>query len=105
MEQRIRAEDIGSNPTPQDQTNDQPNASDMREIRSKFPPELLRRFEVYFTARSSFKPMSIRKVLASSIGHLIQVRGIVSRITEVKPLIRVATYTCDRCGAETYQVR
>lgn len=49
--------------------------------------------------------MSVRKVLASSIGHLIQVRGVVSRTTEVKPLLRVATYTCDRCGAETYQVK
>ncbi len=60
--------------------------------------------EVYFSGRTQFKPVSVRTVLASSIGHLIQVRGIVSRTTEVKPLLRVATYTCDRCGAETYQV-
>ncbi|KAM3185250.1 hypothetical protein ACTXT7_006749 [Hymenolepis weldensis] len=103
MEQRMHTEDIGSEPTPQGQAAEQPNASDMREIRAKFPPELLRRYEVYFSARSTFKPMSVRKVLASSIGHLIQVRGVVSRTTEVKPLLRVATYTCDRCGAETYQ--
>lgn len=31
------------------------------------------------------------------------VRGIVTRCTEVKPMMQVATYTCDQCGAETYQ--
>lgn len=31
------------------------------------------------------------------------VRGIVTRCTEVKPMMVVATYTCDRCGSETYQ--
>lgn len=26
-----------------------------------------------------------------------------TRATEVKPMISVATYTCDICGSETYQ--
>ncbi|KAL5965951.1 DNA replication licensing factor mcm7-A [Taenia solium] len=103
MEQRLHMADAGTELGSGVQQNAQTSAVDMREIRVKFPPELLRRFEVYFVARSHFKPMSVRKVLASSIGHLIQVRGVVSRTTEVKPLLRVATYTCDRCGAETYQ--
>ncbi|CDS37822.1 DNA replication licensing factor mcm7 [Echinococcus multilocularis] len=103
MEQRLHLADAGIEPGLGGQQNAQSSGVDMREIRVKFPPELLRRYEVYFTARSHFKPMSVRKVLASSIGHLIQVRGVVSRTTEVKPLLRVATYTCDRCGAETYQ--
>lgn len=30
-------------------------------------------------------------------------RGIVMRSTEVKPMIVVATYSCDLCGGETYQ--
>ena len=30
-------------------------------------------------------------------------RGIVTRTTEVKPVMIVATYTCDQCGAESYQ--
>ena len=30
-------------------------------------------------------------------------RGIVIRATEVKPMMSVATYTCDRCGGEAYQ--
>lgn len=31
------------------------------------------------------------------------VTGIVTRSTEVKPMLQVATYTCDQCGSETYQ--
>jgi DNA replication licensing factor MCM7 len=34
---------------------------------------------------------------------LITVKGIVTRITEVKPLITVATYTCQNCSCEIYQ--
>jgi DNA replicative helicase MCM subunit Mcm2 (Cdc46/Mcm family) len=32
------------------------------------------------------------------------VKGIVTRATDVKPLMQAATYTCDQCGAETYQI-
>jgi DNA replication licensing factor MCM7 len=42
-------------------------------------------------------------VKANSIGKLISVKGVVTRATEVKPMISVATYTCDICGSETYQ--
>ena len=42
-------------------------------------------------------------VKANNIGKLVNVRGIVTRCTEVKPMMTVATYTCDQCGAETYQ--
>lgn len=41
--------------------------------------------------------------MASDIGQLVTARGIVTRCTEVRPLMVVATYTCDQCGAETYQ--
>lgn len=49
------------------------------------------------------RPLSVRAVTAASIGKLVTVRGIVTRTTEVKPVMVVATYTCDQCGAETYQ--
>ncbi len=49
------------------------------------------------------RPLSVRKVKADSIGKLVTVRGIVTRATEVKPVMCVATYTCDQCGAESYQ--
>lgn len=45
----------------------------------------------------------IREVRADSVGKLLTVRGIVTRVSEVKPRMVVATYTCDQCGAETYQ--
>lgn len=59
--------------------------------------------EVTFKAPNMQKGLSIREVKADSIGKLVSVRGIVTRCTEVKPMMVVATYTCDRCGAETYQ--
>lgn len=59
--------------------------------------------EVYFKPPSTMKPKVVRDVKADSIGQLVSVRGIVTRATEVKPMMAVATYTCDQCGAETYQ--
>ncbi|KAG5880468.1 hypothetical protein JTB14_000573 [Gonioctena quinquepunctata] len=79
----------------------QPN--DHRVARNKFPPELMRRYEIYFQDRNANKNVSIRDVKAEHIGKLVTVRGIVTRCTEVKPMLSVATYTCDQCGAETYQ--
>ena len=49
------------------------------------------------------KACSVRQIKARSIGKLVHVKGVVIRATEVKPMLQVATYTCDRCGAETYQ--
>ncbi len=59
--------------------------------------------EVYFKQTARYKPLSVRNVKADSIGKLTMVRGIVTRTTEVKPVMTVATYTCDQCGAESYQ--
>lgn len=59
--------------------------------------------ELYFKAPSSSKPRVIREVKADCIGKLVTVRGVVTRVSEVKPRMVVATYSCDRCGAETYQ--
>jgi len=77
--------------------------SETRDARNQYPPELMRRFELYFKPPSTSKPKVVRDVRADSIGQLVTVRGIVTRATEVKPMMAVATYTCDQCGAETYQ--
>lgn len=74
-----------------------------RDPRNKYPAELMRRFELYFKAPSHEKHQLIREVKANCIGKLVQVKGIVTRTTEVKPMMVVATYTCDTCGNETYQ--
>ena len=59
--------------------------------------------ELYFKPMSRTHPLSVRQVKADNIGRLVTVRGIVTRATEVKPVMTVATYTCDQCGAESYQ--
>lgn len=59
--------------------------------------------EIYFKAPSKDKAVAIRDIKAEHMGKLVTVRGIITRSTEVKPMMIVATYTCDRCGAETYQ--
>jgi len=45
----------------------------------------------------------LRAVRAKHLGKLITVRGIVSRCTEVKAEIKIATYVCDKCNCEVYQ--
>jgi DNA replication licensing factor MCM7 len=59
--------------------------------------------ELYFKSSNTQKNLSVRQVKANHIGKLISVKGVVTRATEVKPMISVATYTCDICGSETYQ--
>ena len=45
----------------------------------------------------------MRDVRGSQLGRLLTVRGIVTRVSEVKPLLQVNAYTCDVCGSETFQ--
>lgn len=47
--------------------------------------------------------MAVREVKGGHLGKLITVRGIVTRVSEVKPLLLVNAYTCDVCGSETFQ--
>ncbi|XP_074836788.1 DNA replication licensing factor MCM7 [Carettochelys insculpta] len=79
------------------------DVAETRSAQNQYPPELLRRFELYFKAPLGTKARVIRDVKADCIGKLVTVRGIVTRVTEVKPMMVVATYSCDQCGAETYQ--
>ena len=81
---------------------------------NKVPRDLLRRYEVKIRpatggtslgsskARAS-KAVPLREVRAQSIGQLVTVRGIATRVSEVKPLLSVGTYTCESCGFEIYQ--
>lgn len=71
--------------------------------RTRYPPSLLRRYQVYFEPPSQEKRMSIRQVEAEHIGKLVQIEGIVIRATQVKPQITVVTYACDVCHGEIYQ--
>ncbi|KAJ6531336.1 MCM-domain-containing protein [Mycena capillaripes] len=68
-----------------------------------FPDHILRRYNLYFKPLPSDLTMAVREVRSVHIGHLITVRGIVTRVSEVKPLLQVNAYTCDVCGSETFQ--
>lgn len=73
-----------------------------------FPPELTRRYTVYFTPpnnpyRFARPPLAVRDIRGTQLGRLITVRGIVTRVSDVKPALQVNAYTCDRCGHENFQ--
>jgi DNA replication licensing factor MCM7 len=78
---------------------------------SIFPPELTRRYSLNIkpitpsgsSAENSSKALAVRQVRGSHLGHLITIRGIATRVSDVKPSIRVNAYTCDRCGNEVFQ--
>ncbi|KAL4572175.1 hypothetical protein LXL04_018944 [Taraxacum kok-saghyz] len=76
--------------------NDNADGTDPRQ---KMPPEI----RLYIKASSKDQPFTIREVRASHIGQLVKISGIVTRCTDVKPLMKVAVYTCEECGFEIYQ--
>lgn len=74
---------------------------------STFPPELTRRYTLNFkpitqTSRKA-KALAVRQVKGEHLGKLISVRGITTRVSDVKPSIQIQAYTCDTCGCEVFQ--
>jgi DNA replication licensing factor MCM7 len=49
------------------------------------------------------RPTALRMLKSNLIGSLVEVRAIVVRVTDVKPLIHIACYVCESCGFEIYQ--
>ncbi|ETN38884.1 uncharacterized protein HMPREF1541_06925 [Cyphellophora europaea CBS 101466] len=74
---------------------------------STFPPELTRRYTLNFRpltpAGEKDKTLAVRQVRGEHLGHLITVRGITTRVSDVKPALRIQAYTCDSCGSEIFQ--
>ncbi len=92
----------------------------------EFPPLLMRRYELRILPigrRGSMLPfdrqyrgktletdapedggISLRFVRSRSMGRMVTIRGMIVRASDVKPSCVVATYTCDACGCEVYQV-
>nr|GMD40333.1 DNA replication licensing factor MCM7 [Ipomoea batatas] len=82
--------------------------TDGSDARQRMPPEIKRFYEVYIsdiTTSSKVRPLTIREVKASYIGQLVKIAGIVTRCSDVKPLMQVAVYTCEECGFEIYQAK
>lgn len=74
---------------------------------STFPPELTRRYTLNFKPvsqpASKSKALAVRQVRGEHLGKLITVRGITTRVSDVKPSIQIHAYTCDTCGCEVFQ--
>ena len=63
----------------------------------------MRRFEVSIIPHSDTQARKLREIKAVDIGHLVKVKGMVTRASDVKPQITVCTYTCEVCGSEIFQ--
>jgi len=98
------------------------SAADGIDVSTNFPPALTRRYELTFKTLNKDKALAVRDIKSKDVGHLVKVtvcalspmsslyvyffvscQGIITRVTEVKPMVVVATYSCDQCGYETYQ--
>lgn len=85
--------------------------ADADAAQSIFPPELTRRYTINFkpltpsgsSSDRQSKALAVRNVSAEHIGGLITVRGITTRVSDVKPAVEINAYTCDRCGCEVFQ--
>ena len=73
---------------------------------SGIPKELTRRYELIIIPGpgSKNKTIPLRQLRAEQIGSLQTIKGIVVKMTDVKPFLKVASYSCDVCGYEIYQV-
>nr|CAD1816896.1 unnamed protein product [Ananas comosus var. bracteatus] len=81
--------------------DDGTDAADNSDPLQKMPSEIKRFFlHKGILQRDS---LTIRQVKASNIGQLVKISGIVTRCSDVKPLMQVAVYTCEDCGFEIYQ--
>nr|AHL18125.1 DNA replication licensing factor [Mycothermus thermophilus]AHL18127.1 DNA replication licensing factor [Mycothermus thermophilus] len=83
--------------------------SDPTLLQDQYPAQLTRRYTLVFKPRSTgpdggpVKALSVRQVRGEHLGKLITIRGIATRVSDVKPIVQVSAYTCDRCGCEIFQ--
>lgn len=74
---------------------------------NQIPPSLLRRYQLCFKpptqGKSKTPQQAVREIRAAQVGGMACVKGIITRVSEVRPLLTVGTYTCERCGWEVYQ--
>lgn len=109
------------------------NSSAADGVSLEFPPILMRRYELRILplGRSGVHPpfqfqhdvsrsvefsedgkpvksfldgISLRHIRSQAMGTLVTIKGMIVRASDVKPCCTVATYTCDKCGCEIFQV-
>ncbi|KAL5597003.1 hypothetical protein BROUX41_006326 [Berkeleyomyces rouxiae] len=76
------------------------------ELKNMFPAELTRRYTLVFKPRTSQmqkKALAVREIRGEHLGHLITLRAIATRVSDVKPIVQVNAYACERCGCEIFQ--
>lgn len=80
---------------------------ELQEQPELFPAELTRRYCLAFRPQTNCekprKALAVRQIRGEHLGQLITVRGIATRVSDVKPTVEVNAYTCDRCGCEIFQ--
>jgi len=67
------------------------------------PAKFLRRYEVAIVPPLTERPKKLREVKADDIGHLVKVKGMVTRTTDVKPKLTGCAYTCEVCGSGIFE--
>jgi len=75
----------------QEQQSGRPDSDAEAVARTSFPPSLRRRYEVTLHPVTDTPVKDLRSVRARDIGQLIQIRAMVTRASDVKPLLQVAT--------------
>ena len=63
----------------------------------------MRDFDLYLIPPPSDNVLALRQLRAPHLGGLVRTKGMVTRVSEVKPLVTVVSYTCDRCNAVLHQ--
>jgi DNA replication licensing factor MCM7 len=67
------------------------------------PTTLKRRYQIVFKALDGQNPVKLREIRSEDIGHMVTIKGLMTKSSYVKPRIKVCTYTCDVCGSEIFQ--
>ena len=64
------------------------------------PPELERTYQLFIVHGETAKKQTVRMrdIRSNQIGGLVTCKGIVTRVSDVRPCIQVAVYACDICG-------
>ena len=132
QQQRFQEATRNSSTNNNNDNNEQPEGGLASEMQSQnrqlgvtqdFPPQLMRRYELHILPlgrNGSLYPFNLQKrsstndnlpqgktlrhVRSESLGRLVTIQGMMVRMSDVKPICLVATYTCDACGVELYQV-
>lgn len=80
----------------------------LAQTENPFPADLTRRYNLYIKPQRMTDPrldnaFAVREIRGEHLGKFITVRGIATRVSDVKPSVIVNAYTCDRCGSEVFQ--